>query len=521
MRILWIITALLFCAVISYGPGRLLTQLVIGQQPEDSLTARHRDEPPAVRVEAFQNLTSTWSSTLDAAQAVYGEDDLIPVRIRLSGLTVGRPVDMTLTTTDGFAGIPVEASNGRAVLPCDGIACPATVKTAPALAVQIYGAAGTPSLVAHNPVDNRVRRTLRLRFIAASPLSAVLLSVHTSTAAPQLFVSLPGQPVKSLQVNDAVGTSRTPLALTAAARTASSAVDQPAGITATLLGKHGFAGRTVAFWESAQANCESINSGNATLLGLAALNVSGQATLNHAWKTAGPKRIWVCYGGDDRNLARGTLYTHHVEARAAAVTINPAAGPYGGKNTSLLAATLSADGASVQGKTIDFYVNGAAVGSAVTNSSGVAILGGDPSLAGMPAGKFGAAAVRDDCKTAAGVCAAFAGDGTLSAAAGSNQLTITRVPLTVVAQSQVKDYDGSVYAPFTYVLTGFVAGESAEALRRSGSLRGDAVMAGPAATATAAGSHAITPLPGTLSADNYEVAAFVGGMLTITAPGKR
>jgi hypothetical protein len=511
MRVLWIITALLFCAVIGYGPGRLLTQLLIGQQPVNPLTGSHRDEPPAIRVEAFQNLTNTWSSTLDAAEAVYGEDDLIPVRIRLSGLTVGRPVDITLTLSNRLAGMPEEASNGRAVLPCDGIACPGAPQTT--AAVRIYGAAGTPSLVNQN-------LALRLRFTAASPLSAVLFSVHTTLGASQLYVSLPGQPQKSLRVNESVVTSRTPVTLTAAASAASSSVDQPAAITANVVSHHASYGRTVVFWESAQPNCESINSGNATLLGLAPLNASGQAGLTHTWRTAGEKRVWLCYEGDDRNLARGTLYTHHVEARAASLTMNTVTGPYGGRTTALLAATLFANGAGVEGRTIEFYLNGAAVGSATTNSGGVAILAGNPSVAGTPAGRFGTAADQSNCATVAGVCAAFAGDGTLSAAARSNQLTITRVPLTVVAQSQAKEYDGLVYAPFTYALTGFVEGESGAALRRSGALRGDAVMAGPAATATVTGSHAIMPLPGTLSAANYEFAAFVGGTLTITAPLK-
>ena len=96
-------------------------------------------------------------------------------------------------------------------------------------------------------------------------------------------------------------------------------------------------------------------------------------------------------------------------------------GPFGGSAT--LSATLTADGAGVEGMAIDFTLNGAAVGSASTDSSGVASLS-NVSLAGIGAGTYPDA-----------VEASFAGDASYAGSSGSGPLTVSSVAPVVDAPS--------------------------------------------------------------------------------------
>src|SRR5262249_40384245 len=82
--------------------------------------------------------------------------------------------------------------------------------------------------------------------------------------------------------------------------------------------------------------------------------------------------------------------------RAKDIAVNPAAGTYG--VTTSLRATLTSTGRPVPNQTISFALNGTAVGSATTNSNGVATLA-NVSLAGIPANTY-----------TNGVRAVFAGD---------------------------------------------------------------------------------------------------------------
>src|SRR5207244_5668446 len=78
------------------------------------------------------------------------------------------------------------------------------------------------------------------------------------------------------------------------------------------------------------------------------------------------------------------------------LTVAPASGIYGG--TVNLSATLTSNGSAVSGKTMNFTLNGNPVGSATTNSSGVATKTG-VSLSGIYPGTY-----------PSGVGASFAGD---------------------------------------------------------------------------------------------------------------
>jgi|GEM_PF-321785 len=127
---------------------------------------------------------------------------------------------------------------------------------------------------------------------------------------------------------------------------------------------------------------------------------------------------------------------------------DPATGTYGGTTT--LKATLSP---AVSGKTISFSLNGTAVGTATTDSSGIATLAG-VSLAGINADTY-AAGVNS------GVSASFAGDSGYSASNATNALTVTPKSLTPSVTVNDKVYDGTTTATInTRSLSGVVAGDT-------------------------------------------------------------
>ena len=79
--------------------------------------------------------------------------------------------------------------------------------------------------------------------------------------------------------------------------------------------------------------------------------------------------------------------------------------------------------------------------------------------------------------------------------------------LTVTAADKDKPYDGSVYAPFTYAMSGFVNSETEAGLRAATALSGAVTYTGAATTAVnAGGPYTITPVVAALTADNYTFA---------------
>ena len=180
------------------------------------------------------------------------------------------------------------------------------------------------------------------------------------------------------------------------------------------------------------------------------------------------------------------------------LTVSPATGSYGGVATLTAALAKESNGTSISGKTVAFTLNGASVGSAITNNAGQAIL--PISISGIPLGTYPGA-----------VGASFAGDTLFNASSGASSLTVNKAVLTVIASSGVKLY-GDPNPAFTYAISGFLNGDMA------------AVVSGT--TTCSAGTGAGTPVGrypvlcnlGTLSAANYTFVTFPGTLTVSPAP---
>lgn len=176
---------------------------------------------------------------------------------------------------------------------------------------------------------------------------------------------------------------------------------------------------------------------------------TARATINVSavGATCGPKSATVVFTvsgltnqNNPGNISRSTTVTINwnvVNCQVAtSLSVNAASGTYGG--TTSLSATLSP---AVSGKTIAFSVNGSNVGSASTNTSGVATLS-NVSLAGIDANTY-----------ASGVGASFAGDSTHLASSSTAILTVNKAAPTVSAAGGMFIYDGTA-KPGSGVATG-------------------------------------------------------------------
>lgn len=106
-----------------------------------------------------------------------------------------------------------------------------------------------------------------------------------------------------------------------------------------------------------------------------------------------------------------------VNALGTALTVVPATASYGA--TVSLSATLTAGSTGVSGKPIDFTLIGASVGSATTDSSGIATMS-NVSLAGISAGNY-----------PTGIAATFAGDSGYASSTGNAGLTVSSADQTI------------------------------------------------------------------------------------------
>jgi autotransporter-associated beta strand protein len=136
---------------------------------------------------------------------------------------------------------------------------------------------------------------------------------------------------------------------------------------------------------------------------------------------------------------------------------------YGGALS--LSATLLCGATPLPGETVLFSVHGVAVGTAVTNASGVATLSGVGS-AGCGAG------TNTSC-----LAASFAGDATYSSSSAAASLTVNPATLVVSADSHAKTY-GDTFTDFTGRITGLVFGDNITANRSSPGAAADAGVAG-------------------------------------------
>jgi hypothetical protein len=214
-----------------------------------------------------------------------------------------------------------------------------------------------------------------------------------------------------------------------------------------------------------------------TLLGTATLS-GGTATLTTSALSAGSHTITARYTADASFAAStSAALTQTVTPAPLTVTANDAAKVYG-----------QADPAF--GVTYGGFVNGDGPGS----------LGGilgftTPATAASPVGTY---AITPGGLTSTNYAIAFA-DGTL---------TVTRALLTVAANDASKVY-GQANPAFTDTFTGFVNGDTSNAVS------GTASLTSTATAASGVGSYTIAAAQGTLAAANYAF-AFSDGTLTVT-----
>ncbi len=125
---------------------------------------------------------------------------------------------------------------------------------------------------------------------------------------------------------------------------------------------------------------------------------------------------------------------------------------YGGTTTLLV--HLTSDGTDVAGELVDFHLGATDLGTATTNSSGIAEID-NVSLGSIHAGTY----VGD-------VTASFAGDSSFASSNGSGDLAVTPAPLTITADNQTKVY-GAALPTLTASYTGFVNGDTSANLDTS------------------------------------------------------
>ena len=176
------------------------------------------------------------------------------------------------------------------------------------------------------------------------------------------------------------------------------------------------------------------------------------------------------------------------------LTVPTATGTYGGNATLTAVLKKTSDNSLIAGETISFFLNRAAVGSAITDATGTATLS-------VPLGttKIGT--------YVGAVIANFAGDTSFATSSGTGNLTVTKAVLTVTANDANRLY-GDANPAFSYTFSGFVLGDTASVVTGTASCSTTATPTSPA------GTYPITCTQGTLAATNY-VFSFVAGTLTV------
>jgi hypothetical protein len=184
-------------------------------------------------------------------------------------------------------------------------------------------------------------------------------------------------------------------------------------------------------WTAASSNTSWLNvtsgasgSGNGTV----GYSVSSQGT------NAASRSATLTIAGQTVTIYEGKNVTSMSTAAASGVS--------GG--TASLSATLTLSGSGLSGKTVTFRLNGTSVGTATTNTSGVASLS-NVNLSGVATGTY-----------PAGVAAAFAGDSTNSGSANTNSLTVTSnvVNTSLAAATATGAYGGTTAVSATLTACG-------------------------------------------------------------------
>ncbi len=137
-----------------------------------------------------------------------------------------------------------------------------------------------------------------------------------------------------------------------------------------------------------------------TVLGTAALNASGVATLSTALLASGVHQVVAVYAGDARHLGSQGSATHTVNRRVTELDARPAVlqrSPDG--YVVVLSAVLTHNGAPVVGRTVRFLVNGELACSEVTDGQGLARCEKRSKAWSGPIGRYGYQAFFDGDST--------------------------------------------------------------------------------------------------------------------------
>ncbi len=178
------------------------------------------------------------------------------------------------------------------------------------------------------------------------------------------------------------------------------------------------------------------------------------------------------------------------------LAMSAAMGTYGG--TATVTANLSSFGTPVAGESVNLHIGATNLGPVVTNTNGDATIPA-ASLAFINAGTY-----------TGDVTASFAGDANFDPSSGSNDLTVTRAPLTITADPATKTYGATkTFAGTEFTTSTLYNGDTVTAATLT--------SAGASPTATVAGSpYAIVPgaAVGT-GLGNYTI-TYINGNLAVT-----
>ena len=140
-------------------------------------------------------------------------------------------------------------------------------------------------------------------------------------------------------------------------------------------------------------------------------------------------------GDANYEAAPNVVQTFQISRATLSVTVASATGVFNG--TTNLSATVTAGGVAVPDMSLAFFLNGTNVGTAVSNSSGVAALT-NVSLSGINAGTYEGA-----LSPSTGVVATFAGNDDFTATSAVATLLVTKATATLALGTLNFVYDGT------------------------------------------------------------------------------
>ncbi len=176
--------------------------------------------------------------------------------------------------------------------------------------------------------------------------------------------------------------------------------------------------------------------------------VSGGVTTYTMMKYSKADNIKICFTSSGlTSVLSGAINVKNATILAASSVTDT----YG--NTVSLSATLTSNGAGVNGKSISFSVNGKSFGNVNTNASGVATVSGV-----VLNGTNGI----DAATYASGISVSFGGDTSYNSSSDTSSLTVAKRPITVTAATNSKTYDGTTSASAIPTITSgsLVAGDT-------------------------------------------------------------